>query len=61
MTSDAIDSEQERSLKQSIDVVKFSECLDHFYHKECADQLLGKKEHIKCCVCNKVYGIEMGD
>jgi hypothetical protein len=33
-----------------IDVVKFKDCLDHFYHKGCTEGMLAGMEYIKCAV-----------
>lgn len=42
-------------------VIMLSQCKDHFFHDECIKSMMGTKEHIKCPVCNKLYGIMTGD
>ena len=41
--------------------VLLEKCMDHFFHIECINNLLGEKESFKCPVCSKIYGILMGD
>jgi hypothetical protein len=35
---------------KTIEVVKFNDCFDHFYHKGCTEGMLAGKEYIKCAV-----------
>lgn len=46
---------------QEISVVMFSKCKNHFYHKDCAEQLVKNGKCIKCAVCSMIYGIYEGD
>ena len=45
----------------SIEVIKFSKCADHYYHKECANMLLGDKAHLRCSIWSFLYGVNIGD
>jgi len=59
----------------SIEVVKFKDCLNHFYHKDCTFGMISgeaepstpklpkKKaaQYIKCSVCSIIYGEFIGD
>ena len=42
-------------------VVLLENCVDHFFHIECLNNLIGDKTSIKCPVCSKIYGILMGN
>lgn len=44
-----IDKEQQKQVEDPsrIEVVKFKDCLDHFYHKGCTEGMLAGKEYIK--------------
>jgi len=42
------------------DVVLLEKCLDHFFHVECMADMVGKNNFIKCPVCMKIYGIQVG-
>ena len=41
--------------KLSIDVIAFSRCKNHFFHKSCAERMVVGKG-LKCALCNKIYG-----
>eukprot|EP00826_Nyctotherus_ovalis_P051624 TRINITY_DN6458_c0_g2_i9.p1 TRINITY_DN6458_c0_g2~~TRINITY_DN6458_c0_g2_i9.p1 ORF type:complete len:275 (+),score=81.08 TRINITY_DN6458_c0_g2_i9:92-916(+) len=47
--------------KKKIGVVLFSRCKNHFYHKDCAENLVKNKKCVKCAVCSGIYGIFEGD
>jgi hypothetical protein len=49
--------------KRSIDVVMFEHCNDHFYHKECVEQMFAAngQDYIRCAICSKIYGVMTGD
>jgi len=42
-------------------VILLENCVDHFFHIECLNNLIGDKTSIKCPVCSKIYGILMGN
>lgn len=44
-------------------IVKMSDCLDHYFHLNCLHSLLksGSDGHLKCPVCQKIYGVKKGD
>lgn len=46
---------------QNINVVMFSKCKNHFYHKDCAEHLVKNGKCVKCAVCSMIYGIFEGD
>jgi len=46
---------------QKINVVLFSKCKNHFYHKECAEHLVKNAKSVKCAICSSIYGILEGD
>jgi len=46
---------------KNIDVVMFSRCKGHFYHKDCAEQLVKNKKSLRCAVCGAIYGVLEGD
>lgn len=35
--------------------------MNHFYHKGCAEALLGTKKYVKCAVCSEIYGDYIGE
>lgn len=43
--------------------VKLENCVDHFFHLSCLHSLLlsGSENHIKCPVCQQIYGKKTGD
>lgn len=45
-----------------IDVMNFSECSEHFFHKDCAEMMAAQYKHdfVECPVCMHVYGIKRG-
>jgi hypothetical protein len=49
LKKDDIERKQQEQLSDpsSIDVVKFKDCLDHFYHKGCTQGMMAGKEYIK--------------
>lgn len=47
--------------ENSVKIIKFSQCENHFFHLECALNLLGNENFIKCPICNIIYGILIGD
>lgn len=44
-----------------ITVIKFGKCAGHYYHKDCADMLLGDKDSFKCPVTSRIYGVLIGE
>ena len=49
-------------IDHEIDVVKLLKCEDHFYHIECLSGYIKNKESgFKCAVCQKIYGVIMGN
>ena len=51
--------------KKPVDVVLLSRCKEHFYHKQCIEEL-GKREGsgprcLKCPLCNVIYGVYIGN
>ncbi len=42
-------------------VVLLENCVDHFFHIECLDNLISGKTSFKCPVCSKIYGILTGN
>lgn len=63
LTKEQLDEIQKKQLEDpsTIEVVKFKDCLEHFYHKGCTEGMLAGKEYIKCAVCSKIYGELIGD
>jgi deltex-like protein len=47
--------------QEAYNVILLKKCSDHFFHVECLINLIGDKQSIKCPICNKVYGILIGD
>ena len=46
----------------SHDVVKVSDCVDHFFHLECLMNLVKSSgTYFKCPVCQKIFGMKTGD
>jgi deltex-like protein len=45
---------------KSPDVILLSKCQDHFFHKECMENMIGKNSFIKCPICLKIYGVQTG-
>jgi len=43
------------------DTIVLEKCLDHFFHVECLNNLIGDKDNFRCPVCSKIYGILIGD
>ena len=48
-------------INHEIDTAKLNKCEDHFYHIECLSNYIKKEEGFKCAVCQKIYGIIIGD
>jgi hypothetical protein len=48
-------------LQQEIDTLKLFKCDDHFYHIECLSNYIQKKEGFKCAICQKIYGVIIGN
>jgi deltex-like protein len=44
-----------------IDTIKLFRCEDHFYHIECLLNFVQQQTGFKCAICQKIYGIIMGD
>ena len=42
-------------------VIRFGKCSDHFYHKGCAEALMGTKEYVKWAVWFAIYGEYTGE
>ena len=63
MTEKEIKSYQLKQMhdKTLINVVKFSNWMDHFYHKECAQMMLGDKSCVKWAIWGMIYGENIGD
>ncbi len=51
----------DKKLNFAYDVILLDECQDHYFHLECLANLKGEKDFIKCPICFKTYGIEIGD
>ena len=51
----------EKYISIKLDTVKLFKCEDHFYHIECLSNYIGNKKGFKCAVCQKIYGIIMGN
>jgi deltex-like protein len=45
----------------SYDVILLENCVDHFFHIECLNNLMGDKNNFKCPICSKIYGTLIGD
>jgi hypothetical protein len=61
-SDDEVETQQKAILaSREIPVIKFKDCCNHFYHKECADGFLQGKSYVKCGVCFKIYGEYIGD
>ena len=43
------------------DVILLENCVDHFFHIECINNLIGDKNNFKCPICSKIYGTLIGD
>jgi len=49
-------------IKHEIDTIKLFKCEDHFYHIECLSNYIKNKDNgFKCAVCQKIYGIIIGN
>ena len=48
-------------LETKCDTIVLENCLDHFFHIECLNNLIGDKNSFRCPVCSKIYGILIGD
>ena len=48
-------------MTHEIDTIKLFRCEDHFYHIECLLNLIQQKTGFKCAVCQKQYGIIIGN
>ena len=46
---------------QEIDTIILSKCEDHFYHIECLLNYIQGKTGFKCAICQKIYGIIIGN
>ena len=44
-----------------IDTIKLFRCEDHFFHIECILNFIQQQTGFKCPICQKIYGIIMGD
>ena len=42
-------------------VVLLENCVDHFFHIECINNLISDKSSFRCPVCSKIYGILEGN
>jgi len=54
----------ENQMKEGIlapNIVIFSKCSNHFYHKECAENMCRDSQSVKCAVCGYIYGMLYGD
>lgn len=51
----------DKYISQEIDTVKLFRCEDHFYHIECLLNYINQQTGFKCAICQKIYGIIMGD
>ena len=51
----------DKYISQEIDVVKLFRCEDHFYHIECLLNYINQQTGFKCAICQKIYGIIMGN
>ena len=47
--------------EHEIDVIKLNRCADHFYHLECLTNYIQNHTGFKCAVCQKIYGVIIGD
>ena len=45
----------------SYDVILLENCVDHFFHIDCLNNLMGDKNNFKCPICSKIYGTLIGD
>ena len=43
------------------DVILLENCVDHFFHIECINNLVGDKNNFKCPICSRIYGTLIGD
>ena len=41
--------------------ILLEKCVDHFFHIECINNLIGDKNSFRCPVCSKIYGILEGN
>ena len=51
----------DKYISQEIDTVKLFRCEDHFYHIECLLNYINQQTGFKCAICQKIYGIIIGD
>lgn len=35
-------------------------CMDHFFHVECLNNMIGSNSFLKCPICSKIYGKQTG-
>ncbi|CAI2371335.1 unnamed protein product [Moneuplotes crassus] len=63
MKKEEICVQQAEMLKDptEISVIKFGNCSDHYFHKDCAEMMMGEKNHLKCPICSNIYGVLMGE
>ena len=60
-TQDIILKDFDSYFTHEIYVIKLFKCEDHFYHIECLLNYIKDKTGFKCAICQKIYGIIMGD
>ena len=48
-------------INKEINVILLNNCHDHFFHINCLDMLIGKKNNFKCPNCSLIYGILIGE
>ena len=51
----------DKYISQEIDTVKLFRCEDHFYHIECLLNYINQQTGFKCAICQKIYGIIIGN
>jgi len=53
--------EDDEKLKLHYNVIVLDDCQDHYFHINCLLELKGDKSFIKCPICFKIYGMQIGD
>ena len=58
---DLLDADQIAAFTDPDDVVRMSQCTDHYFHRECLENQLKGQTYLKCAVCSHTYGERTGD
>jgi deltex-like protein len=51
----------EEFMEDESNIIRMDECTGHYFHDICISQCRQNKSYIKCPICNKIYGVMIGD